>query len=164
MANDFYATQNVFLRIVWLVAASNVWRGIVCAAPIIKEGTRKLIFNGHDTFFWRDVWLMSEPLLGFKLIDIELVDSYRKVSDYWERGVGWDWDALELLLPDNVSRKLEAFLLCEDEDMKDGVCWGLEPNGDFSITSAYTASIGDSNVLKDPFMEMYLEDRNSRSY
>lgn len=91
------------------------------AAPIIEKGARKLILNGCDTYFWKDVWLTGDPLMRHVIVDISLIESYCKVADLWLAEVGWNWDVLDRLLPELILRKLEAVLLCEDESLKDGI-------------------------------------------
>lgn len=107
------------------------------AASILSKGTRSLVCNGHDTIFWLDVWLGEVPLITLILKDISIVDMYRRVSEYWLAGHGWNWDMLRGLLPSNIENKLAAFILREDEESVDGMYWGPSRSGQFSVKTAY---------------------------
>lgn len=98
--------------------ASNVWHGIFKAFPVIGASLRKLVLSGTRTCFWSDVWLIDHPLYEDVLIEIDLVESYRLVREYWIDESGWNYDALEDLLPDHILIRLETVLLCDEESRK----------------------------------------------
>lgn len=60
----------------------------VKAVPIIVAGVKKLVINGQGTYFWRNIWLMDRSLMEFMLMEINLVESYRMVCEYWVTRLG----------------------------------------------------------------------------
>ena len=91
--------------------ASNAWKGMVAAREIIKQGTREKVYNGAETFFWREVWLGDIPLKELALAEINLVDSYKTVREYWCCMEGWWWSDLEGLLPPQICNRLSKVML-----------------------------------------------------
>ncbi|XVE66798.1 hypothetical protein DITRI_Ditri08aG0108200 [Diplodiscus trichospermus] len=117
--------------------ASNAWRGIVQAKPILSKGVRSLVGNGRNVLFWLDNWLLGEPLINWTLQDISLVEKYRSVNDYWEPGIGWKWNELTGSLCEEIISKLSAFIISEGDEMSDGIYWSETSSGNFSIKTAY---------------------------
>ena len=110
-------------------ASSNLWKGVASAVDILLKGTRRRIYNGLDTLFWRDTWLGDTPLLNVALRTISLVDSYKTVHEYWTPSEGWRWNLITGLLPPHIEDRLKAVLVRQDADNKDGTCWGLTSHG-----------------------------------
>ena len=48
-------------------SSSIVWRGIVEGTNVVRKGKRAKIYNGRDTFFWRDPWMRDIPLLNLAI-------------------------------------------------------------------------------------------------
>ncbi|XP_038688673.1 uncharacterized protein LOC119987842 [Tripterygium wilfordii] len=126
--------------------ASNLWRGVIIAVPILTKGIRAMVHNGKDTLFWLDVWIGDSPLFDISLKNVNMVDMYRPISHYWRRGVGWNWHTLKDFLPSHIEQKLAAFMLSEDDDVVDSLCWGKSCSGEFSIKTAYDIATGYEGV------------------
>ena len=94
--------------------ASNAWKGMVVAREIIKQGTRAKVYNGVETFFWREVWLGGVPLIELALVEINLVDSYKIVREYWCCMEGWRRSDLEGLLLPQICNRLSTVMLRGD--------------------------------------------------
>ena len=72
--------------------ASNAWSGMVAAKDILRQGARKEVYSGVETFFfWRDVWIGNTPLLDLATKEIPMVESYKLVREYWNPLKGWKW-------------------------------------------------------------------------
>lgn len=67
--------------------ASQVWNGIVRGLDLLKEGSRWEVRNGKDVCFWKDNWLINEPLSDKVLRDISNQDMEKKV-EFWNKDVG----------------------------------------------------------------------------
>ena len=130
-------------------SSSNVWQGLCRAASVFHMGIRCLVTNGRDTSFWLDVWITNEPLKNYLLHDINLIDMYKTVYDYWIQGIGWNLEVLQGLLPHQIIHKLSAFFLHEEEGMKDGICWGVNSSGNFTVKSAYDLAMGNPSDIGD---------------
>ncbi|XP_031099806.1 uncharacterized protein LOC116004005 [Ipomoea triloba] len=118
---------------------SNAWKGILAAQYIVQAGMTKVVRGGRQTNFWMDKWIDYEPLNRFLRMPLSLSDLYVKVRDLWEEGRGWKWELFTDLLPENIMSKLHGFVLSRDPECDDEVGWDLDPNGDFSINSAYAS-------------------------
>ena len=133
--------------------ASALWRGLVKASPILNKGVRAKVGNGRSTLFWMDCWLQPYPLLSKALVEINLVEQYKRVADYWVQDMGWNWAVLRNLLPTEILNMFAAFVLRPRSTQQDSLCWGLSTNGLFSVKTAYLsqrlATVGsDSRVWK----------------
>ena len=100
--------------------ASNAWRGMALAQETIKKGLRESVYNGAEILFWRDIWL-GDTLIALAFKEINLVDSYKLVKDYWSPSGRWMWEDLQGLLPPHVGNRLASIMLCNDEERKDGI-------------------------------------------
>ena len=46
------------------------------------------IWNGKNSFFWREKWLGSRPLIEVVVREVPMIMSYCMVNDYWDKGNG----------------------------------------------------------------------------
>lgn len=56
--------------------------------------------------------------------------------------MGWNWAHLNDLLLDKTRNRLDAVILCEENELKDSVGWGDELTGSFFVSLAYDMVIG----------------------
>lgn len=75
--------------------------------------------NGLKTFFLIDNWIFNEPIINFTIVEIDIVDNYKHVSDYWSSKSGWKLEDLHGLIPNFVIEKLQACIINEDLDNQD---------------------------------------------
>ena len=87
------------------------------------------------------MWLVDLPLIELALAEINLVDSYRTVREYWCCMKGWRWSDLEGLLPPQICSRLSIVMMRGDERGKDGLCWKGSKMGSFTISSAYNLTM-----------------------
>ncbi|CAN1157552.1 Putative ribonuclease H protein At1g65750 [Linum perenne] len=117
---------------------SSLWRGIRRNWSEMAEACQHSIRNGKSTLFWQHRWLDS----GTKLIewatrpldDRELEMSVAEATT--EPGV-WNWEFLRDRLPPSCLEQIagmDAPIVCNEED---GMIWGPDSRGRFSIASAY---------------------------
>lgn len=117
--------------------ASNAWRGMVLARQTVGEGCRRLVRNGRDTRFWKDIWICDSPLLALWNSNPDPEDIDVTVADMWNEGRGWDWERIQDSLPSHVTEKLELCCIDGREGEEDGYGWRLTALGKFSVSSAY---------------------------
>ena len=89
------------------------------------------------------------PLIDLTLKDLELVDSLKIVSHYWNDTTDWKMDALDGMLPSYILDKLGTILVRLNEERHDGTCWGLSDDGKFSLKSAYNMLMTQTNTSLD---------------
>lgn len=70
-------------------SASNAWKGIMAAMPIVDDGLVKIVRNGCNTHFWMDKWIGDQPLYQLMRAPVSLPELYASANDYWEEGMGW---------------------------------------------------------------------------
>lgn len=104
-----------------------------------------------------DTWLGDVPLISEALQEINLVDSYKRVNDYWIAGQGWNRELLRGLLPSSVESQLSAFILREDEGSLDGLCWGPSPSGQFSVRTAYSLATDSESLPTNKIWKQILK-------
>lgn len=64
LVNKYMGGKREIINIKRKYRASNAWTGIVAAAPILKEGWRKIPRSGKNTNFWTDAWILGDPLFN----------------------------------------------------------------------------------------------------
>lgn len=60
-------------------------------------------------FFCLDKWLIDEPIVDLCLVQLDSVDLYKSINDYWELGEGWKWVQLNGIIPSFFEEKLASF-------------------------------------------------------
>nr|GMD78449.1 transcription initiation factor TFIID subunit 8 [Ipomoea batatas] len=58
-------------------------------------------------------------------------------QDYWNTETGWDREQLRDILPEDMMKKLDLYILSPVEEDVDDYYWTFEESGNFSISSAY---------------------------
>lgn len=77
---------------------SQIWRGILLGAELLRQGFHWNVRNGRRVYFWRDVWLGSRPLSGRAIGGIDATSMEKRVADYWDQELGWKWSELQFKL------------------------------------------------------------------
>lgn len=120
--------------------ASNLWRGICRATPIINTRVRKVVRSGQNMSFWNERWLKGNPLIHEAGINITDVDMNKKVADYWVPKQGWNQNDLVNILPSATLNELNYYIL-DESGKRDVLYWEHESSGRFSVSSAYNISV-----------------------
>ncbi|CAN1180943.1 Putative ribonuclease H protein At1g65750, partial [Linum perenne] len=121
-----------------LSSYSPLWKGISKEWQPMLIGARSAIRNGLDTHFWMARWVDS----GIRLLDLVEegeadIDISASVAEFTNDDHQWDVDKLSsVLTPDQVSFVVGMSPPNPDSGEDEWV-WGMEPNGQFSIKSAY---------------------------
>ncbi|CAN1144938.1 Putative ribonuclease H protein At1g65750, partial [Linum perenne] len=95
------------------------------------------IRNRRKTKFWTDRWLDSGTLLIDVATNIQGVDVALTVADFVTPHGNWDLSKLYSCLPSDAGLQVMGMTPPCDSLGEDSAAWGLEPNGRFTIKSAY---------------------------
>ena len=120
--------------------ASNTWRGIISAANIVQQEAGMSIGNGKNSFFWREKWLGTRPLIEVVVREVPMIMSYCMVNDYWDKERGWKWDLINEILPHHILNWMATVLIREEEDVVDEIDWEPSNTGRFTMKSTYAVA------------------------
>ncbi|CAN1181981.1 Putative ribonuclease H protein At1g65750 [Linum perenne] len=123
----YFKETNAGLQLRNLASKSALWRGITKAWPDMLHGLRSGLRDGQNTSFWLGRWLDS----GDRLLDLVISPTEHL-----------DLEAL-----------VSSFVLESGESRgrgNDSWNWGEEPDGNFSIRSAYRLILELDNQTSDP--------------
>ena len=77
------------------------------------------------------------PLIIVPTKPIPLVESYETVKDYWSPLGSWNWSMLHGLVAPQTENQLAVVFNRQDNQTRDGICWGHSIDGLFIVKSAY---------------------------
>nr|AID60103.1 hypothetical protein [Brassica napus] len=144
----------------WLVPQgrwSPTWRSLVMGIrEVVAPGVSWILGDGRRVRFWRDRWLLKEPLEALSLIDIpeELVEA--KTRDLWQQGIGWILQQIEPYTSLQNRLQLASLVIDEVTGARDRMSWGEAKDGLFSVKAAYAF------LTKDAVPRPNMEDLYSR--
>lgn len=116
--------------------SSRLWNAISKNWKPIEDNIQWSVRSGQDTKFWLDRWLPDCHSLSHYMLDsIPETEKNFKVAYYADRN-GWRWNAIQHLVPEFLCEKIEL-IQSPSPNQSDFVSWIPEPNGLFSIKSAY---------------------------
>ncbi|CAN1304300.1 Putative ribonuclease H protein At1g65750 [Linum perenne] len=95
------------------------------------------IRNGRKTRFWTDRWLDSGELLSNYAVNTQGVDYSLLVSDFVLPNGMWDLNKLSSCLTYDAVLQVYGMSPPSEQLGNDSFLWGMEPNGRFTIKSAY---------------------------
>ncbi|CAN1750361.1 Putative ribonuclease H protein At1g65750 [Linum perenne] len=125
-----------------LASKSSLWRGITKAWPDMLRGSRSGLRDGQNTSFWLGRWLDSgDKLIDFVTSPTELLDLDASVSSFVKESGVWDVDSFRPFLPAESILQITSMLPPARGRGDDTWNWGEEPNGNFSIRSAYRLTL-----------------------
>ncbi|CAN1178324.1 Putative ribonuclease H protein At1g65750 [Linum perenne] len=116
---------------------SAVWRGVLKAWPLVINDIHWSIRDGRNTHFWTDRWVDSGVVLADHALDIRRVESSLLVSEVYSKPGVWNVDFLLHVLPYNIVMQVVGMTPPSNTLGGDSIVWGLEPDGAFSVRSAY---------------------------
>ncbi|XP_021602061.1 uncharacterized protein LOC110607253 [Manihot esculenta] len=103
--------------------ASMNWRAVCFGLELLRKGISHNVVSGNEILFWTDSWLSIGPLIEFTLVPASHLSLLDKIRNYWIEGVGWNWDVLREVLPQNILSFLQLLTLSNSVEDADGVIW-----------------------------------------
>lgn len=118
---------------------SSTWRSVnLGIREVVLPGLSWVLGDGSLIKFWKDKWLLQEPLMEMTTQDIlaELADL--RVRDLWQEGIGWDLTRIVPFIPSIVRYSLAAVVVDNVTGARDRMAWGPSADGKFTVKSAYS--------------------------
>lgn len=131
---------------------SSTWSSICFGASLLRQGLYWRIGNGETAHFWIDNWSGCGTLCTFAM-DPTIIDEELLVHDFW---INNEWDdslVYACLPPDIVAQTLCIPISCCGS--RDKLIWKHNPNGIFSVKSAYNSSIVASPMPNGPWKPIW---------
>ncbi|KAG8642588.1 hypothetical protein MANES_12G104550v8 [Manihot esculenta] len=119
--------------------ASMNWRAVCFGLELLRKRISHNVVSGNEILFWTDSWLSIGPLIEFALVYASHLSLSNKIRNYWIEGVGWNWDVLRKVLPQNILSFLQPLTLSNGVEDADGVIWSKNSSGRYSVKSGYEA-------------------------
>ncbi|KAL8089646.1 hypothetical protein AgCh_039217 [Apium graveolens] len=139
-----------------------MWRSIVAAQDLWKQGCRKRIGTGMETFVWKIPWLPCATD-GFISTNIPTDFPNIKVSDLVnDRDKSWDDTMLNNLFIERDIRLIKQIPLASTE-RRDSWMWLFDSKGEFTVKSGYRQQWSWCRVEKEDVKHALFDYRFARS-
>jgi len=116
-------------------SCSNAWKGILETLEWTQRGVGVTVGDGRQTKFWSHRWLDGIILQEKALSAVPEAQLNKRVCDYWQGDMGWDWSQLSPYLPSDTLQRIASFELIM-AGVGDKKVWIANKMGKFSIRSA----------------------------
>ncbi|KAM2383224.1 hypothetical protein ACFXTH_040808 [Malus domestica] len=120
--------------------ASSSWRAVVYGGQLLKNCLIWRVGSGANISFWFDAWLDDGILADKALIPLDVSAKAVKVIDFCY-GNCWNVSALRAVLPEEYVWKISTIPIGLNDGDSDCIIWKHSNYGNFSVKSAYLASI-----------------------
>lgn len=117
---------------------SSTWTGVSHGASLLRQGLRWRIGDGSSAKFWIDDWT-GNVTLDQKATNTRFGNISALVKDFWV-STGWNTNLLSCL-PENVVNDIIMIPISLSNSAPDRLIWKHNPNGNFSVSSAYNSAI-----------------------
>lgn len=132
-----YSKSDYFLFGRKKTSQSLSWKAILDARSVLLKGCRWIVGNGQSIPFWTANWVFPFPLLDL-IPDLNL---NARVADFIQNQA-WQRDKLLLVIDEDILDQILSIPL-PLSPLHDKLVWGPNPNGKFSIKSAYNLQLQD---------------------
>ena len=104
---------------------------------VVVPGLAWVLGDGRRVRFWKDNWLLNEPLSELSTMDIpeEMVEV--RAQDLWQTGAGWQTHIIEPYMSMPNRLRLASVVIDDVTGARDRMSWGGSKDGLFSVNSAY---------------------------
>ncbi|CAN1811144.1 Putative ribonuclease H protein At1g65750 [Linum perenne] len=132
---------------------STIWRGILKVWQNVVNGLQRSIGDGRGTHFWTDRWVDGGAVLIDHALNIQGVNASLCVADAISVNGEWNSDFIFSVLPRDIALQVIGMTPPRNNIGHDSFTWGLEPNGKFTVSSAYQLLNELSPDLRDPIWD-----------
>ncbi|WOG86655.1 hypothetical protein DCAR_0205872 [Daucus carota subsp. sativus] len=139
-----YFPETDFLQAKVGANLSYMWRSIVAAQDLVRQGSRKRIGNGDTTTVWKIPWLPCREN-GYLTTEMPQQLEHARVSSLMETDTKhWDDELLRDICNERDVQLIRSIPLARQRE-EDSWYWILEESGLFSVKSCYRRIQGEQN-------------------
>lgn len=125
------------------------WRSILASRPILQQGIRKKIGDGHDTLVWDEPWLPVTPARPPKRRGNHHDPDLRVHHLIDNRTKTWDTNLLnEFVSPEDIPIILSIRI--SRTGKRDCVSWDHTKSGFYTVKSGYDRAVEMRTSIPDP--------------
>lgn len=131
-----YFPRSDFLNAQIGTNPSYVWRSILEAQDVVRQGCRRCIGDGQSTRVWQVPWL---PCVENGYLTTEMPEQLQHVNVnglFAENQTEWDEEVLFDICNER-DRELIRHVPIPQRQRADSWCWTFDGNGDFTVRSCY---------------------------
>ena len=128
---------------------SRTWRRMKKGEPVFKKGINWVPGYNSKLSFWHDNWTKAGILRNIIQGPLTTESNLLEVKDVASLE-GWKWNLLQIEIPDEVKRVIQATPFSCVARNQDKLAWKPSPKGSFDLSSAYLLA---SEPLPDPVFQ-----------
>lgn len=121
---------------------------------VVVPGLSWVLGDGRRVCFWKDNWLVNEPLAELSMVDVPDDIVELRARDLWQSGNGWLLQLIEPYMSTENCLRLAAVVVDDVTGARDRMSWGGSKDGSFTVTTAY-AFLTQSAELRPNMEEFY---------
>ncbi|CAN1794997.1 Putative ribonuclease H protein At1g65750 [Linum perenne] len=138
LTSKYLKSTNEGMQIRRKTGGSNLWKGFRRTWSTMASACQHSIRDGKSTLFWQHRWLDSgDRLADWALGTIDNTEMNRTVAEMVTDDGNWNWSLLTSLLPPGQLEHIAGMGTPNSNCGEDNMIWGPDPQGKFSISSAY---------------------------
>ena len=118
---------------------------------MVVPGMAWVLGDGCRIRFWKDNWLVNEPLAMLSMGDILEERLEVRVREVWKTGTGWVQEEIAPYMSMSNRLRLASVVIDEVTGARDRMSCGESKDGVFTVNSAY--AFLTSNMVPRPNME-----------
>ncbi|KAL5543298.1 hypothetical protein UlMin_011008 [Ulmus minor] len=130
----FYFHRSSFLQVKVNSSSSFIWRSILWGRELYKQGLRRKIGSGQDTYIYHDCWL---PRAGvFKISSPRVLGKFDKVSSLITASGSWDSSLIRESFHEDEAEAILSLPLPK-RTTPDTLRWHYDKSGHYTVRSGY---------------------------
>ena len=132
----YCTNQHINSRNEASLPCSRTWGSMRKGEVVFKKGVTWILGYESSLSFWHDNWSKVGTLRSIIQGPLTIESNMLKVKDV-ARLDGWDWNLLQIEIPENIRREVQAIPFSCVARNKDRIAWKPSPKGSFDLRSAY---------------------------
>ncbi|KAL5548776.1 hypothetical protein UlMin_004007 [Ulmus minor] len=130
----FYFHKSTFLQVKVNSSSSFVWRSILWGRELYKQGLRRKIGSGQDTYIYHDCWLPRDGV--FKISSPRVLGNFDKVSSLISASGSWDTTLIRASFHMDEADAILSLPLPR-RTTPDNLLWHYDKSGHYTVHSGY---------------------------